>query len=77
MSGAQLVEMARVAEQEHLQRRGHSARSRPGALGASQSARPGTGGPSVGSLLGPSRMVLVFRRAEDSPAADLTSCVDC
>ncbi len=77
MYGAQLIEMARVAEQEHLQA-AVTARARAQARWERRSLLgPGRVARAWAAFWAPRDMVLVFRHAEDSAASDLTSCVDC
>jgi hypothetical protein len=77
MNGAQLIEMARVMEQEHIQA---AAVARARAEVLSERRRllgPGRVGRAWAAFWAPRDMVLVHRRAADSAAADLTPCVDC
>ncbi len=76
MYGAQLVEMARVAEQEHL-RAAVIARARAQARWERRSLLgPGRVARAWAAFWAPRDTVLVFRRAADGAVADLTSCVD-
>jgi hypothetical protein len=76
MNGPQLLEMAQVAEQEHMmsavmararaqQRRGRRL------LGPGRVARAWT------AFWAPRDVVLVYRRAGDGVPADMTPCADC
>ena len=77
MYGAQLVEMAQVAEQEHMldnvmaharvqERREARRRLGPGRVSRAWSA-----------FWAPRDVVLVYRRAGDGVPADLNPCADC
>lgn len=77
MYGAQLIEMAHVAEQEHMQAaivaraRAQARSERRRVLGPGRLAR------AWASFWASGDMVAVQRRAADSGPADLTPCVDC
>jgi hypothetical protein len=77
MYGAQLVEMAQVAEQEHMldnlmvrasaqERREARRRLGPGRISRAWSA-----------FWAPRGVVVIYRRASDGAPADLTPCADC
>ena len=77
MNGPQLIEMARVAEQEHgraalmARARAEARREHRRLLGAGRVGR------AWAAFWAPRDMVLVSRRAADRVSADLTPCVDC
>jgi hypothetical protein len=77
MYGNLIVEMAQVAEQEHMrdalmaQARAEARRARRRELG------PGRIGRAWTAFRAPRDAVLVYRRAADGAPADLTPCVDC
>ena len=77
MNGPQLLEMAHVAEQEHMmsammaRARAEQRRERRRLLGPGRLARAWT------AFRAPRDVVLVYRRAGDGAPADLTPCADC
>jgi hypothetical protein len=77
MYGALIVEMAQVAEQEHMQEalmaraRAQARRERRRQLGPGRIARAWI------AFWAPRDVVLVYRRAGDGAPADLTPCADC
>jgi Tfp pilus assembly protein FimT len=77
MNGPQLIEMARVAKQEHEQAaviaraRAEARSERRRLLGPGRVAR------AWAAFWAPRDMVLVSRRAAERVSADLTPCVDC
>lgn len=77
MYGAVIVEMAHVAEQEHMQRalmarcRAQARRERRRQIG------PGRIGRAWTAFWAPRGVVIEFRRAVDGVPADLTPCADC
>jgi hypothetical protein len=77
MNGPQLIEMAQVAEQEHMMNavmaraRAEERRERRRRLGPGRVARAWT------AFWAPRDVVVVYRRASDGAPADLTPCVDC
>jgi hypothetical protein len=77
MNGPQLIEMAQVAEQEHMMNavmaraRAQQRRERRRQLGPGRVARAWT------AFWAPRDVQVVFRRAADSAPADLTPCADC
>ncbi len=77
MNGPQLLEMAQVAEQEHMmsavmaRARAQQRRERRRLLGPGRVARAWT------AFWAPRDVVLVYRRAGDGVPADLTPCADC
>lgn len=76
MIGPQLIEMARVAEQEHLQA-AVMAQARAEARSERRKLRgPGRVARAWAAFWAPRDMVLVSRRAAER-TADLTPCVDC
>lgn len=77
MYGNLIVEMAQVAEQEHM-REALMARARAQARRARRrELRPGRIGRAWTAFRAPRDVVLVYRRAADNAPADLTPCVDC
>jgi hypothetical protein len=76
MYGAQLVEMAQVAEQEHMldnvmaQARAQERREARRLLGPGRVSR-------AWSAFWAPRDVVTYRRAGDGVPADLTPCADC
>ena len=77
MYGNLIVEMAQVAEQEHMQE-ALMARARAQARRARRrELRPGRIGRAWTAFRAPRDVVLVYRRAADDAPADLTPCVDC
>jgi hypothetical protein len=77
MYGAQLIEMAQVAEQEHMldnvMARAHAQERRE----ARRHLGPGRVSRAWWAFWAPRDVVLVYRRAGDGAPADLTPCVDC
>ena len=77
MYGAQLVEMAQVAEQEHMLEnvmarcRAQQRREARRLLG------PGRVSRAWSAFWAPRDVVVVYRRAGDGAPADLTPCADC
>ncbi|MFZ0129111.1 MAG: hypothetical protein WB808_00180 [Candidatus Dormiibacterota bacterium] len=77
MNGPQLLEMAQVAEQEHMmsaimaRTRAQQRRERRRLLGPGRLARAWT------AFWAPRDVVLVYRRAGDGAPTDLTPCADC
>jgi hypothetical protein len=77
MYGALIVELAQVAEQEHMQAalmaraRAQARSERRRQLGPGRVARAWT------AFWAPRDVVLVYRRAGDGAPADLTPCADC
>jgi hypothetical protein len=77
MNGPQLIEMAQVAEQEHMMNavmaraRAQQRRERRRQLGPGRVARAWT------AFWAPRGVVVVYRRVSDSAPADLTPCTDC
>lgn len=77
MNGPQLIEMAQVAEQEHMMNavvaraRAQQRRERRRLLGPGRLAR------AWAAFRAPRDVVLVYRRAGDGVPADLTPCADC
>jgi hypothetical protein len=77
MNGPQLIEMAQVAEQEHMlnavlaRARAQQRRERRRLLGPGRLAR------AWAAFRAPRDVVLVYRRAADGAPADLTPCADC
>jgi hypothetical protein len=77
MYGPQLLEMAQVAEQEHMMNavmaraRAQQRRELRRQLGPGRVARAWT------AFWAPRGVELVYRRAGDGAPADLTPCVDC
>jgi hypothetical protein len=77
MNGPQLLEMAQVAEQEHMmsavmaRARAQQRRERRRLLGPGRVARAWT------AFWAPRDVVLVYRRAGDGVPADMTPCADC
>ncbi len=77
MNGPQLIEMARVAEQEHMQA-AVMARSRAEArIERHRLLGPGRVARAWAAFWAPRDMVLVSRHTADMAPADLTPCVDC
>ena len=77
MYGAPLIEMAQVAEQEHMQR---ALMARERAIERRERRRQfghGRAGRAWKAFWAPRDVVVVFRRVGDSPATDLTPCADC
>jgi hypothetical protein len=77
MNGPELMEMAQVAEQEHMMNavmaraRAQQRRERRRQLGPGRVAR------AWKAFRAPRDAVLVSRRAKDGAPADLTPCTDC
>jgi hypothetical protein len=77
MNGPQLIEMAQVAEQEHMMNavmaraRAQQRRERRRQLGPGRVARAWT------AFWAPRGVVVEYRRVSDSALADLTPCADC
>jgi len=77
MYGALIVEMAQVAEQEHMQQalmaraRAQARRERRRQLGPGRIPRAWT------AFWAPRDVVLVYRHVGDGAPADLTPCADC
>jgi hypothetical protein len=77
MNGPQLIEMAQVAEQEHMMNavmaraRAQRRRERRRQLGPGRVARAWT------AFWAPRDVVVVYRRAADNAPADLAPCADC
>jgi hypothetical protein len=77
MYGAQLIEMAQVAEQQHMlenvmaRARSQERREARRASGPGRAARAWT------AFWAPRDVVLVYRRAGDAGPADLAPCADC
>jgi hypothetical protein len=77
MNGPQLLEMAQVAEQEHMRNammakaRAQERRDRRRRLGPGRVARAWT------AFWAPRDAVLVYHSASDGAPADLTPCADC
>jgi hypothetical protein len=77
MYGAQLVEMAQVAEQEHMLEnvmarcRAQQRREARRLLG------PGRVSRAWSAFWAPRDVVVIYRRAGDGVPADLTPCADC
>jgi hypothetical protein len=77
MNGPQLIEMAQVAEQEHMMNavmaraRAQQRRERRRQLGPGRVAR------AWAAFRAPRDVELVYRRAGDGAPADLTPCTDC
>jgi hypothetical protein len=73
MNGPQLIEMAQVAEQEHMMNavmaRARAQQRRQ--LGPGRVARAWT------AFWAPRDVQVVFRRAADNAPTDLTPCADC
>lgn len=77
MYGPQLIEMAQVAEQEHMQA-AIMARARAQArIERRRMLGPGRLARAWAALWAAGDMMPVQRRAADSGPADLTPCVDC
>jgi muconolactone delta-isomerase len=77
MYGAQLVEMAQVAEQEHML---NAVMSRTRAQERREARRllgPGRMARAWSAFWAPRDVVLVFRRAGDGIQADAAPCADC
>jgi hypothetical protein len=77
MYGPQLIEMAQVAEQEHMQ---HAVMARARAQARRERRRllgPGRVARAWSAFKAPRDTVIVFRRAGDGAPADLTPCADC
>jgi hypothetical protein len=78
MNGPQLIEMAQVAEQEHMM---HAVMARARAQQRRELRRqrgPGRVARAWSAFRAPRDVELVYRhRAGDGPAVDLTPCVDC
>jgi hypothetical protein len=77
MNGPQLIEMARVAEQEHIQ---DAVMARARAEARSERHRllgPGRVARAWAAFWAPRDMVLVSRRTAERAPTDLTKCVDC
>jgi hypothetical protein len=76
MNGPQLIEMAQVAEQEHMMNavmaraRAQQRRERRRQLGPGRIARAWT------AFRAPRDVVVVYRRAADNAPADLAPCAD-
>jgi CHASE1-domain containing sensor protein len=77
MYGTQLIEMAQVAEQEHMQA-AIMARARAQArIERRRMLGPGRFARAWAAFWASGDMVAVQRRTADSGPADLTPCVDC
>ena len=77
MYGAQLIEMAQVAEQQHMlenvMARARSQERRE----ARRRSGPGRAVRAWTAFWAPRDVVLVYRRAGDGAPADLAPCADC
>ncbi len=77
MNGPQLIEMAQVAEQEHMM---HAVMARARAEQRRELRRqlgPGRVARAWAAFWAPRGAELVYRRAPDRAPADLTPCTDC
>jgi hypothetical protein len=77
MYGNLIVEMAQVAEQEHMRDALMAQASAQARRARRRELRPGRIGRAWTAFRAPRDVVLVYRRAADGAPADLTPCADC
>jgi hypothetical protein len=77
MYGAQLVEMAQVAEQEHMLENVMARSRAQDRREARRHAGPGRISRAWTAFRAPRDAILVYRRASDGAPVDLAPCADC